>query len=140
MSTDSVSRILIIDDDAHVLQSTQRILQRQGHLVLVHEGGPGCLNLAQRFEPDLVLVDVKMPFLAGNSLVSLLAKHTGACPPAVVLYSGMEEGALEKTARACGADGYISKSESGADLVQKVAGFLRQRDATIPLTEPPPMH
>jgi DNA-binding response OmpR family regulator len=136
MSTESISRILVVDDDVHILHNVKRMLERQGHLVLVHDGGPGCLNMAQCFEPDLVLVDVKMPFLSGDALVSLFGKHVGASRPAVVLYSGMDEHTLQKMAKTCGADGYISKSESAPILVQKVAGFIRARGTTNPLPEP----
>jgi DNA-binding response OmpR family regulator len=140
MSTNVPARILIVDDDVHVLHNVKRMLERQGYCVAVHDGGPGCSNVASRFEPDLVLVDVKMPFLSGEAVVSLIGKHVRNAPPTVVLFSALDEFTLQKTATACGADGYISKSDSGLDFARKVATYLldgrTKRKATEAQSQP----
>ncbi len=118
-------KILVVDDDVHILHNVKRMLVRQGYVVATHDGGPGCTHEALRFRPDLVLVDVKMPFLSGDAYVSLFDKQAGMARPVVVLFSAIDEFTLEKTAKSCGADGYISKSDSGLEFARKVAGFLR---------------
>jgi DNA-binding response OmpR family regulator len=136
MSAAATSRILVVDDDVQVLQSTKRILERQGYLVEVHDGGPGCSTVALRSKPDLVLVDVKMPFLTGDVLVSLFDKHSAAARPILVLFSAIDELRLHKLVRQCGADGYISKSDSGLEFARKVAEFLRLERTPAPELEP----
>ena len=135
MSSTASSRILLVDDDAHVLHNVKRLLERQGYCVAIHDGGPGCSNVAAHFRPDLVLVDVKMPFLSGEAFVSLIGKQFGLVPPTVVLFSAIDELTLQKTALACGADGYISKSDSGLDFARKVAAFLFDGRAKRQATE-----
>jgi DNA-binding response OmpR family regulator len=125
MPTTTSSKILLVDDDVHVLHNVKRMLDRQGYCVAVHDGGPGCSHVAARFEPDLVLVDVRMPFLSGEAFVSLIGHQSGNVRPTIVLFSAIDESVLRKTATACGADGYISKSDSGLDFGRKVAAFLR---------------
>lgn len=129
MAAKSPNKIFVIDDDVHVLHNVKRMLERQGYLVGIHDGGPGCSSQALRFEPDLLLVDVKMPFLSGESFVSLFGRQGGRGRPSIALFSAIDEARLEKTARECGADGYISKSDSGLEFARKVAGFLRDQGA-----------
>jgi CheY-like chemotaxis protein len=102
MPTVSPSRILLIDDEPQVRHSINRLLKQAGYVVLTHDGGPGCSYEAARFVPDLVLVDVKMPFLSGDSLVSLLGESASITPPIILLYSGIDRDALEKMAKTCG--------------------------------------
>lgn len=131
MPTVSPSRILLIDDEPQVRHSINRLLKQAGYVVLTHDGGPGCSYEAARFVPDLVLVDVKMPFLSGDSLVSLLGESASITPPIILLYSGIDRDALEKMAKTCGADGYISKSDSGLELSRIIARYLRARTRTL---------
>jgi DNA-binding NarL/FixJ family response regulator len=76
-------------------------------------------------------VDVKMPFLPGDAFVSLFGKQGELLRPTVVLFSAIDEFTLRKTALACGADGYISKTDSALELARKIAGFLRDSDAKL---------
>jgi DNA-binding response OmpR family regulator len=130
MPLTSPARILLIDDDVQVRQSIKRLFEQRGYLVATHDGGPGCSYEASRFAPDVVLVDVKMPFLSGDSLVLLLGETAGATRPTVLLYSGISRDELEKTAKQCGADGFISKSDSLLDLTRTVSRSLRDRNRT----------
>jgi DNA-binding response OmpR family regulator len=125
MLTSTPGRIALIDDDVHVLISVKRMLERQGYSVAVHDGGPGCCKEVANFKPDLVLVDVRMPFLSGDAFVTLLGKNAGTIRPTVVLFSAIDEMKLEQMARECGADGYISKSDSTLEFARKIASFLR---------------
>lgn len=131
MPTVSPARILLIDDDPQVRHSINRLLKQSGYVVLTHDGGPGCSYEAARFGPDLVLVDVKMPFLSGDSLVSLLGESVGTSPPIILLYSGIDREVLEKMAKNCGADGFISKSDSGLELSRTISRYLRARTRTL---------
>ncbi|HEY5957884.1 MAG TPA: response regulator [Polyangiaceae bacterium] len=124
-TSSTAGRIMLIDDDVGILQSVKRMLVRQGYCVATHEGGPGCCIEVARFAPRLVLIDVRMPFLSGDVMVGLLEKRTNAERPRIVLFSAIDEFRLQQTAKACGADGYIPKSDSLLELARKVAGFFR---------------
>lgn len=119
-------RIMVIDDDAHLLVSVKRLLERQGYEVAVHDGGAGCFNEVTRFGPALVLIDVKMPFLSGDAFASLFAQCPTMADASIVLYSAMDDAALQRKAKECNANGYISKTESTLEFARKVASFLRK--------------
>ncbi len=131
MFNQSSSKIMVIDDDERVLVSVKRMLERQGYSVLVHDGRPGCFKEVAQFKPDLVLIDVNMPFLSGDAFVALFGQCAAITESRIVLYSAIDELTLQQKTRDCGAQGYISKSDSGLEFARKVAGFLRQDQAEI---------
>jgi DNA-binding response OmpR family regulator len=118
-------RIMVIDDDAALTLSVKRMLERQGYTVAIHDGGPGCCNEVDRFGPDLVLVDVIMPFLAGDAFVGLFKPRPGMTNATIVLYSGIDDAALKKKVLECGAHGYIPKNDSPIDFSRKVAEYVQ---------------
>jgi len=126
MPTELSHRIMVIDDDAHVLVSVKRMLDRQGYAVAVHDGGAGCFKEVTQFRPDLVLIDVNMPFLSGDAFVSLFGQCPTLAEVSIVLYSAIDDAALQRKVKECNADGYISKTESGLEFARKVACFLRK--------------
>lgn len=130
MSIAAQSKVLIIDDDVDLLRNVKRVLERCGYLVLVHDGSPGCHARAIDFQPNLVLVDLRMPFLSGESFVALFGRTGDGARPTVVLYSAVDEYTLERKTRECGADGYIPKSDSGLEFARKVAGYLSKDPTT----------
>lgn len=127
MLANASGKVFVIDDDVLLLQSVKRMLERQGYQVGIHDGSPGCSSQVIRFEADLVLVDVKMPFLSGDYFVSLFDKQPGELRPTILLYSALDELLLEKRAKECGADGYIMKSDSSLDFARKLAAHMRER-------------
>jgi len=126
MATEQSHRIMVIDDDTHLLVSVKRMLERQGHCVEVHDGGAGCFKEVTRFKPDLVLIDVNMPFLSGDAFVALFGQCPQMADASIVLYSAIDDALLQQKVRECNADGYISKTESGLEFARKVACFLRK--------------
>ena len=120
----SPKTVLIIDDDPTILETARRLLERDGLRVLVHSQGFDATNFAFRHHPDLVLIDVNMPFLPGDKLAEIFKRQEGLSVIPLVLFSSNEEGALRRMASAVGAIGYISKSEMGSGFSRRVAAFL----------------
>ena len=67
-------RVLVVDDEPNNLQLLRQILKARYHISLA-TSGEKALSLAEKFEPDLILLDIEMPFLDGYELYSLLQKH-----------------------------------------------------------------
>jgi len=129
--------IVIIDDDVLVLETARRLLERDGLRVFVYSEGYDATNFAARHRPDLVLMDVNMPFLSGDSMATLFKRHDQLSLVPLVLFSSNEEGALRRMAREVGADGYVCKSEMGCGFSERILGLLEQalaraRPSTFP--------
>jgi two-component system, OmpR family, response regulator len=122
-------RVLVVDDDPDLLELVRRTLSPHFE-VQTHHSALGVSNLVRNGEPDLVLLDVNFPALKGDQVVSLARRYAPRTTK-FILYSASDEALLRSLARASGADGYLSKSVQGAELIQKLTAF-RDKDQTVP--------
>ena len=67
--------VLVVDDEASILQSLSGILQDEGYEVLTAESGEACLDIIERELPDLVLLDMWLPGIDGIETPALRAHH-----------------------------------------------------------------
>jgi len=74
-------RILIVDDEKHIISLLSMTLRRSGYEVLSADNGPRALDLAAAFELDLVIVDHSMPGMNGIDL----AKRLGSRLPVIMV-------------------------------------------------------
>ncbi|HYO69366.1 MAG TPA: response regulator [Archangium sp.] len=122
-------RVLVVDDDPDLLELVRRTLSPHFE-VQTHHSALGVSNLVRNGEPDLVLLDVNFPALKGDQVLSLARRYAPRTTK-FILYSASDEARLRSLARASGADGYLSKSVQGAELIQKLTAF-RDKDQTVP--------
>ncbi|HEY2389294.1 MAG TPA: hybrid sensor histidine kinase/response regulator [Candidatus Binatia bacterium] len=73
-SADSGYTILVVDDQEETLLSVQRLLEREGHHVLLADGGQRALDLFAQHDVHLLLVDYFMPRMTGEELVAEIRK------------------------------------------------------------------
>ena len=124
-------RILIIDDDERLATAAARSLRIWGYEAIVTSTPFGFTKMIDERKPDLVLVDVNMPALPGESLVRIARKAEGRHRCLLVLWSAKHPDQLRELVRRFGADGYIHKSEEPDVLAQKVRELL---DAATPVS------
>ena len=124
-----MARVLLVDDDPDITFAISTLLKREKIAVFTHNSGFGLLNAVRKHRPDLVVLDLSMPGLSGEAALSVL-RDVGSSyylNTRVVFYSGHPNEILEQAAARCGADGFISKSQSAPEVVAKIRNFL---DAT----------
>src|SRR5262245_26433615 len=92
------STILLIDDDPLILDTARRLLEAEGFNVVIYSEGFNATNFAARAMPDLVLMDVNMPFVSGDNLVGLFRRHPALQRVPIVLFSSNEESMLRNLA------------------------------------------
>lgn len=124
--------ILLIDDDPLILDTARRLLEHDGFEVIVYTEGFNATNFAARVLPDLVLMDVNMPFLSGDHLVGLFKRHPALRGVPVALFSSNDESELRALAATVGAIGFISKSEMAHGFARKVQRLLHQHRRSVP--------
>ncbi len=122
-------RILIIEDELPMRTALADLLTSEGHRVLVAADGAAGLARALAEQPDLILLDVMMPRLDGFALAGEL-RRLGRSTPILMLTA---KGQVDDRVRGldAGADDYLVKPFSGAELLARVRALLRrhQRDA-----------
>ncbi len=116
-------KILIIDDDERLLLTTKEIMENEGYEAHTHSQALGSTNVIKDLRPDLILIDINMPALSGESLAQVI-KNTMSCKDIPVAFlSSNDEDSLRKSAAEHGLRGYICKGNL-YELRSKVAEFL----------------
>ncbi|MGC2422861.1 MAG: response regulator [Nitrospirota bacterium] len=116
-------KILIIDDDERLLMTTKEIMENAGYEAHTHSQALGSTNVIKDLKPDLILIDINMPALSGESLAQVI-KNTKSCKDIPIAFlSSNDEDSLRKLAAEHGLRGYICKGNL-YELRTKVAEFL----------------
>jgi CheY-like chemotaxis protein len=115
---------MVVDDSEVVLELTRSVLEGAGYRVLTRNRPAGCIAAMLRENPDLVLVDVSMPGVGGDTLVRCFGTAHPTSKTIVLLYSSLPEEALQLKAEASGAHGYIQKTHDAAVLLRQVRRWV----------------
>ncbi len=83
--------ILVVDDERHVVQVVQAMLERKGHEVTVATDGQEALDKIEKRLPDLVLLDIVMPNLDGATLAHRLRQRADTRDIPVIFLTGLFE-------------------------------------------------
>ncbi|MGA5300495.1 response regulator [Nucisporomicrobium flavum] len=113
-------RVLIADDQAMVRQGFGALLAAQPDLMVVGDAADGAAAVAQcrRLDPDVVLMDVRMPVMDGLEATRRLAESPGG--PRVLILTTFDLDDYVYEALRAGASGFLLKDAPAADLVQAV--------------------
>ena len=116
-STENPKQVLVIDDDAVLLQALDRILREEGYNVCLAADGVQGMALLREVKPDLVLLDIKMPGPDGHLTLDRIRQESDV--PVVMVTVDRDPNSLRK-AFALGANDYISKPFKVKELVARV--------------------
>ncbi|CAM2067663.1 Sigma-54-dependent Fis family transcriptional regulator [Sulfidibacter corallicola] len=90
-------KILVVDDDAAIRRSLDKILKYEGYETVLAENGSQGVNLALQEEPDLILLDIKMPRMDGIEVLQTLIKQGTTSPVVMISGHGTISTAVEAT-------------------------------------------
>jgi two-component system response regulator ResD len=127
--------VLVVDDEPTIGDVVSRYLERAGYETRVARDGPSAVAAAAERTPDLVVLDLMLPGLDGLEVMRRLRDGDRRKPAIVLLTARGEEGDRIAGLR-LGADDYVVKPFSPAELVARVDAVLR-RVETAPELEPP---
>jgi CheY-like chemotaxis protein len=80
--------VLVVDDDPDTVETMRDILEEEGHVVLSAKNGREGLDLALRYVPDLVLLDLEMPVMDGRAFLDAIRRVPALADVTVVVLSG----------------------------------------------------
>ena len=104
----AVKKVLLIDDDPDILAALRTALERKGYRVLTASDGNQGLAVAEREQPDLVVVDMMMPKKSGFLVLEKL-KARDADRPRVIMITANEGSRHRAYAEMLGVDDYLRK-------------------------------
>ena len=117
------SKVLIVDDEPNIVLSLEFLMKQQGYETRVARDGEEALAEVERFRPDLVLLDVMLPRRDGFEVCQRLRADGWSDLRILMLTAKGRDVEIEK-GLALGADGYVTKPFSTAELVARVAEML----------------
>jgi DNA-binding response OmpR family regulator len=127
--------VLVVDDEPTITEILSRYLGRAGYRTHVAASGAAALAAAARQPPDLVVLDLLLPGIDGLEVMRRLRDH-GRARIAVILLTAKGEESDRVIGLRLGADDYVVKPFSPAELVARVDAVLRRVD-TSPIPEAP---
>jgi two-component system copper resistance phosphate regulon response regulator CusR len=135
--------VLLIEDDARIREIVERGLGSRGFVVTSAENGNAGLDLAQKLEVDVVLLDLMLPGLSGLEVLEGIRLAKPRLP--VVALTALDDTRSKVAGLDAGADDYITKPFSLEELTARVRARLRYREdagalKAGPLTVDPVAH
>jgi two-component system response regulator RegX3 len=119
------ARILLADDEADLLQTVGYAFRREGFEVDLVEDGESALDAARRGTYDLLILDVMMPRLSG---IDVCRTMRGESDVPIVMLTAKDAELDRVLGLELGADDYVTKPFSMAELLSRVRALLRRRE------------
>jgi DNA-binding response OmpR family regulator len=116
-------RILLVDDDAEIVESMRVALEARGFRILVARDGNQGLAMAEREDPDLVVLDMMMPKRSGFLVLEKL-RRTRRIPMRVIMITANEGSRHKAYAEMLGVDDYLRKPFAMDRLLESVTRLL----------------
>ena len=115
-----MAKILLVEDDAILVEMYQAKFELEGHDVHIAINGEECLAILKDFEPELILLDILMPKLNGFHVLKEIKKQPNLRQIPVILLTNLGQAEVDmnrELARALGVDDYLIKSHHTPDEV-----------------------
>lgn len=119
------AKILIADDDRHLLTMMSEILSSAGYHVVAVKDGDEAVEAHRQELPDLVILDVMMPRLGGHQACRQIRKTDADVP--ILFFTAFDSEENELKSLGIGGDDFIAKTASDERILARVAAALRRR-------------
>lgn len=137
MSEGQGKKILIVDDDPHILRLLQLYFEKEQFVVSTAEDGDAALARFAENEPDVVLLDLMMPGKSGYDVLRELRKTSTV---AILILTARGDTFDKVLGLELGADDYVAKPFEPKELVARVNAVLRRVRGDLAPTAPPQNH
>lgn len=118
------AKVLVVDDEAMIVELLATSLRFQGFEVATASGGPAALDTARSFRPDALIIDVMMPGMDGFGLLQRLRADGVQAP--VLFLSARDKVEAKLTGLRLGADDYVTKPFSLEEVIARLRVILRR--------------
>jgi DNA-binding response OmpR family regulator len=116
-------KILVVDDEVHILQTLRYNLEKNGYLVCTAGDGRQALSILEIEKPDLCVLDIMLPELDGTEVCREIRKRSNM---PVLMLSAKDQEIDKVLLLEIGADDYITKPFSIYELLARVKAHLRR--------------
>ena len=120
------TRILVVEDEKDILELVDYNLQQEGFQTICAESGDVVLDIVKKDHPDLIVLDLMLPGLAGTEVCKILKQSEETCSIPVIILTAKGEEIDRVVGFELGADDYVTKPFSPRELVLRVKAILKR--------------
>lgn len=120
-------RVLIVEDEPHIVLSLEFLLQRAGYETAAATDGVEGLDLVRRLHPDVVLLDIMLPRRNGYEVCQAIKADPGLRAIPVIMLSAKGQEVEVLKGLELGAASYVTKPFGNADILEAVRAVLPAR-------------
>jgi DNA-binding response OmpR family regulator len=122
-------KILVVDDEADLVETVRFPLEMEGYHVLVSYNGEDALSQARKENPDLILLDLMLPKLDGYKVCRLLKFDERYKHIPILMLTAKTQEKDKVLGMETGADEYITKPFEMDHLIEKVKAYLSKLES-----------
>ena len=116
--------IVLVEDDPQNARMAKKLLNHAGHDVLVATDGESGLEMIVDNQPDLVLMDLGLPDIDGQTAIAMLRQHEGFQNLPIIAFTAYPIEFAQSTAQAYGCVDVITKPINSREFVSRVVQYL----------------
>ncbi len=117
--------ILAVDDEPVNLKLVQSALAPKGYKIITAKNGEEAVNLARKYKPSLILMDILMPNMDGYAACSSIKTDQSTKNIPVIMLTGLGFELNKKLAETAGADGYITKPFNADEILDLISKTVK---------------
>jgi two-component system cell cycle response regulator DivK len=126
-----VSQIVVIEDNLSNARLAFKLLHHAGHEVILAEDGEMGLTAIAEVQPDLILVDLGLPDMDGQTVVALLRQEASLNPVPIIAFTAWPQATAYQMAMAYGCDGVITKPIDTRTFADQIADYLENAKTAL---------
>ena len=128
-NTTRAVKVALIEDDLNLQNMYKIKLEREGYQVRTAVDGQQGLKLCQDYMPDIVLLDLRMPVMSGDTMLAHLREHDWGSDMRVIILTHISKNEAPQSLRFLNVDRYIVKAHSTPAQVVDVIREVMERTA-----------
>lgn len=114
------SSILIVDDSTTNIRVVSNMISELGHKIHIAKNGFQALKLLTKFNPSVILMDIKMPEMDGFECCQRIKKSASRANVPVIFLSGSDDDRDRRKAKLVGGNGYLTKPINQQQLLSEI--------------------
>ena len=127
-----MTKILVVEDEASFSEALAYVLGKEGFEVVVADTGDGAITTFDRVGADLVLLDLMLPGLSGTEVCKQLRSRSNV---PIIMLTAKDTEVDKVVGLELGADDYVTKPYSKAELVARIRAVLRRQSEVAPVAD-----
>lgn len=119
--------IVVIEDNVQNARMADKLLRRAGYKVMVAEDGEMGLTTVFEHNPDLVLIDLGLPDIDGQTVISLIRQHDAVADTPIIAFTAWPEDRAHDMAKNYRCDGVITKPINTRTFADEIGAYLETK-------------